>query len=260
MTKTYLNLSTKEIYQMKMEVSYWPRDRKTTGPERDKAENGKLSSLGNSPSLPPSPLSFSISPHPPLALPTLPSPPTPPTGPYLNANRTTDTPGVGQGERICSPPPAKTLYPEFPSGPRAPSRATVPFLSTGLPLTLPPLALKATSDVKSHYLSSGLRPRPKFCFQEAAVWAICSLWFNQIWPRGQIQVEQTWLPRAILCGWVQFSDTGVMLTTTQWVNAPDLSTVEISVVTKSKPKRVRLRFPLVQSRGDGFGGKEWTTI
>ena len=55
-------------------------------------------------------------------------------------------------------------------------------------------------------------------------------------------------------------DIGVMLTTTQRVNAPDLSTVEISVVTKSKSKRVWLRFPLVQSREDGFGGKEWTTI
>lgn len=110
---------------------------------------------------------------------------------------------------ICSPPPAKTLYPEFASGPRAPSRATVPFLSTGLPLTLSPLALKATSDVKSQYLPSGLRSRPKYCFREAAVWAICSLWFNQMWPRGQIQVEQTWLPRAILCGWVQFSEIQV---------------------------------------------------
>ena len=99
-----------------------------------------------------------------------------------------------------------TLYLGFASRPQAPSRVTVPFMSSGFPLSPPPLTLKDTADVQSQHLPSGPRLRPNFCFQEAAVWVISSSCFNQ---SEQIQTEQTWLPRAILCVQVQFSETEV---------------------------------------------------
>ena len=85
-----------------------------------------------------------------------------------------------------------TLYLGFASRPQAPSRVRVPFMSSGFPLSPPPLALKDTADVQSQHLPSGPRLRPNFCFQEAAVWVISSSCFNQ---SEQIQTEQTWLPK-----------------------------------------------------------------
>lgn len=75
-------------------------------------------------------------------------------------------------------------------------------------LSLSPLALTPPQLFQSSCLPYGSRPRPNFCFQVAAVCAGCPPWFNQMWPRGQIQVKQTWLPRAILCGWVQSQRRG----------------------------------------------------
>lgn len=228
---------------METELSYWPWDRKATGP-RDKTENGETLKWGQSSPSPPFMLCLNLStptPHPPNT-PYTPQPPMPPTGPSLSAHRTTDPPSTGQCKRTCSPPLTKTLDLGFASEPQAPSRVAF-HLCPWLPISSTPTGSENLLRYWKSIPSLWSQAKVQLLFPGGRSLGYALSWFNKTCPRGQIQVEQTWLPRAILCGCAALRDVQVMLTTTGWVNAPGLSKTEISVVTRSKFKRLWLRSP-----------------
>lgn len=215
MTKTYLSLSKRKSIRWRLRYHIDPTIGMILG-LREEMGSYKARVLLYPSFTSASSCSVSASPHPPFTLPKLPPPldPIPPTGPHLGVHITTSPSGVGHKQSTCSPPPAKIPYPEFVFRPQPPSRTTVSFIFTGFCSVSLLLALRITPDVENLYLPSGPRPRPKFCFQEVAVWVRGPPWSNRIGQRDKSgrtnmasRSHPLWLG-AIL------RDIGTMLTTT----------------------------------------------
>lgn len=136
MTKTYINLSQQELYQMETELSHWLQDRHGVGLREARWETGNHPSLLSSASL----FSVSIPNIPSSSSNTLfnPSPPSRPTGPYCHVCMTTDPPGVDHGKSTCACFQLKLFTLDVHSGTKASARPPVSFISTDFPSILSP--------------------------------------------------------------------------------------------------------------------------